>query len=182
MHEATCGSYFIVKCLLQSNEARVILFTYLLHRSCLISVDANLYKQLEAKTASTNLMWLYFYLHISLRIFCTLFICFVLDGLLQLICFRMFRSKYSITFENTYSTYKVVDFTIVIRNGLWLWLWLRFLWLWFHCVHVSYNKFRFYAIFTVINSVTRILLIETLYEFRNIKCWFILYLQVYVLG
>ena len=34
---------------------------------------------MEAKTASINLAWLYFYLDISIRIFCTLSICFVLD-------------------------------------------------------------------------------------------------------
>ena len=33
LHEATCDNYFIVKCLLKSNVARV---TYLWHRACLI--------------------------------------------------------------------------------------------------------------------------------------------------
>ena len=56
----------------------------------------------DAKSASTNLTWLYFYLHSSMRVFCTLFICLALDGLLQSICFRMFCSKHSITFGNTY--------------------------------------------------------------------------------
>ena len=59
-------------------------------------------QQVEAKTASINLTWFYFYLHSSIRLFCTLFNCFVLDGLLQSICYRMFCSKHSIIFEKTY--------------------------------------------------------------------------------
>ena len=58
--------------------------------------------KVEAKTASTNLTWLYFYLHISIQIFSALFICFVVDGPLQSIYFRMFCYKHSITSENTY--------------------------------------------------------------------------------
>ena len=42
---------------------------------------------------------------------------------------------------------------------------------WFHCVDIF---------FAIINSVTRILLIETPYEFRNIKCWSTLYLHIYI--
>ena len=42
-----------------------------------------------------------FYFNISILIFWTLFICFVFDGLLWLIHFRMFCSKHSIAFENT---------------------------------------------------------------------------------
>ena len=60
------------------------------------------YKHVEAKTAGTKLMWLYSYLHISTQIFCALLISFVLGGLLQSICFRMFCSKQSINFEGTY--------------------------------------------------------------------------------
>ena len=40
------------------------------------------YKPVEAKPVSTNLTWLYFNLHISGQLFCTLFICFVHNGLL----------------------------------------------------------------------------------------------------
>ena len=47
-------------------------------------------KQVEAKTASTRLTCLYFYLHISIRIFCTLFICFELDGLLNRFAYKRF--------------------------------------------------------------------------------------------
>ena len=39
------------------------------------------------------------YFHVSIRIFCNLFICLVFDGFLQSVCFRMFCSKHSITFE-----------------------------------------------------------------------------------
>ena len=59
------------------------------------------YKQVEAKNAITNLNSLYFYLRISIRIFCTLFIYFLLDGFLQIV-FECFGTKHSITFENTY--------------------------------------------------------------------------------
>ena len=96
------------------------------------------------------------YFHISIRIFCNLFICLVFDGLLQSICFRMFCSKHSITFENTC----LISY-------------------WFHCVDKLYIKFRFYETFTVTNFVTRILLIETLSNFRTIKCCFTLYLHMY---
>ena len=37
--------------------------------------------------------------HISIQIFCNLFICLIFDGLSQSICFRMFCSKHSITFD-----------------------------------------------------------------------------------
>ena len=59
----------------------------------------------KLQVLSTNLLGylLYFltalYFHISIRIFCNLFICLVFDGLLQSIYFRMFCSKYSITFD-----------------------------------------------------------------------------------
>ena len=40
------------------------------------------YKPVEAKPVSTNLTWLSFNLHILSQIFCTLFICFVHNGIL----------------------------------------------------------------------------------------------------
>ena len=98
------------------------------------------------------------YFHISIRIFCNLFICLVFDGLLQSICFRMFCSKHSITFD----TYLLSC--------------------WFHCVDIFYINFRSCETFTVTNSGAILLLIETPSNFKNIKCWFILYLQMYVLG
>ena len=53
---------------------------------------------------------------------------------------------------------------------------------WFQCVNIFYIRFRFCETFTVVNSVARILLIEILYKFRTIKCWFTPYLNMYVLG
>ena len=82
---------------------------------------------------NTNLAWLYLYLHVSIRIFSTLFICFVLDGFLQSICFRMLCCKHSITFKNTY----------LLRC-------------WFHCVEIFYIKFKFFETFAIRNSVIRI--------------------------
>ena len=70
----------------------------------------------------------------------------------------MFSSKHSINFDNTY---------LLSR--------------WFHCVGIFYIKLRFCEALTVINSATRILSIETLYKFWTfIKCWFTLYLHMYV--
>ena len=47
-------------------------------------------------------------------------------------------------------------------------------------IHVlKIAKFRFYETFTVPNFVTRILLIETLFNFRTIKCCFNLYFYKY---
>ena len=71
----------------------------------------NCHTQVEAKTASTNFTWLNSYLHISIRIFCTLFICFVLDGPLQSICLRTFCSKHSAFLKAR--THEAVDFTML---------------------------------------------------------------------
>ena len=98
------------------------------------------------------------YFHISIRIFCNLFICLVFDGLLQSICFRMFCSKHSITFD-----------TYLLSCQ-------------FHWVDMFYINFRSSETFTITNSGGILLLIETLSNFRTMKCWFILYLQMYVLG
>ena len=84
------------------------------------------------------------FFHISIRIFCTLFIFLVFDGLFQLIHFRMFCSKHSITFENMYP-----------------------LSCWFHSVDIFYIKFRFCETYTVSSSVTRNLLIKTLSNLSN---------------
>ena len=128
-----------------------------MHRACLIWFKVD---YLEAKTASTKFTWLYFktfdsfiFPHFNLNV-CFQFICLVFDGLLQSICFRTFCSKHSITFENTYPIS-----------------------CWFHCVDEL--SIRFYETFTVTNFVTRILLIETLSNFRTIKCCFALYLHMY---
>ena len=55
-----CDSYFTIKCLLESNTARVTLLNYLMHRVCLIQCNTNLYKQVGAKIESINLTYLYF--------------------------------------------------------------------------------------------------------------------------
>ena len=74
---------------------------------------------------------------ILIRVFCTTRICFVLDGLLQLICFQMLCSKHSISFEDTH-----------LLSCL------------FHCVDIFYVKYSFCETFIVINFVTKISLIE----------------------
>ena len=71
----------------------------------------------------------------------------------------MFCSKNSINFENMY-----------------------LLSCWFHCADIFYVKFRFCETPAVINSVTRILLVETPYKFRTIRCWFTLYLCMCILS
>ena len=98
------------------------------------------------------------YFHISIRIFCNLFICLVFDDLLQSICFWMFSSKHSITFDT---------YLLSCR---------------FYCVDIFYINFRSCETFTITNSGAILLLIETLSNFTTMKCWFILYLQMYVLG
>ena len=98
------------------------------------------------------------YFHISVRIFCNLFICFVFYGLFQSIYFRMFCSKHSITFD-----------TYLLNCR-------------FHCVGMFYTNFRSCETFTVKKSRAILSLIEPLSNFRNVKYWFILYLQGYILG
>ena len=108
-------------------------------------------KQKKNKTASTNFTWLYLYFltalyfHISVRIFCNLFICLVFDGLLQSIYFRMFCSKHSITFDT---------YLLSCR---------------FHCVDIFYINFRSCETFTVTNSGAILLLTEIPSNFKNIK-------------
>ena len=86
------------------------------------------------------------YFHISIRMFCNLFICLVFDGLLQSIYFRMFCSKHSITFDT---------YLLSCR---------------FHCVDIFYINFRSCETFTITNSGAILLLIETLSNFRTMKC------------
>ena len=102
----------------------------------------------QVKTASTNLTWLYFYFHISIQIFCALFICFVLDGLLQSVCLRMFCSI-KVRLLLITRTYQVGDLSLL--------------------THFTSNL-DFVKLFTVENFLIRILWIETPYKFRTIKC------------
>ena len=86
--EATCDNYFI-KCISKLNSCQNQMsksyLTYLLIASNLLkNLTLIQYEQAEAKTTSSNLNGLYLYLHISIQISCTLFICFVLDGLLAI--------------------------------------------------------------------------------------------------
>ena len=85
------------------------------------------------------------YFHISIRIFCNLFICLVFGGLLQSICFRMFSSNHSITFDT---------YLLSCR---------------FRCVDIFYINFRSCETFTITNSVAILLLIETLSE--TLELW-----------
>ena len=59
MHEGTCDNYFAVKCLLKSNIARVILLIYYI-KLAYYNFILTYYKQIDVKTATTNLTWLYF--------------------------------------------------------------------------------------------------------------------------
>ena len=101
LQEATCDNYLIVKCLLKSNVAKVILLTYFFTYS--------------KNCKKTNITWLYFYLHISVRIFCILFLCFVLDDLFAIDLFSNFL-------------FQTLNYALSC---------------WFHCVDMLYIKFRF---------------------------------------
>ena len=77
------------------------------------------------------------YFHISIRIFCNLFICLVFDGLLQSICFRMYCSKHSITFDMYqlscrfycvvifYINFRSCETFIITNSGAILFYWLK---------------------------------------------------------
>ena len=85
------------------------------------------------------------YFHISIQIFCNLFICLVFDGLLQSIYFRMFCSKHSITFDTYLQSCR------------------------FHCVDIFYISFRSCETFTVTNSEAILLLVETPSNFKSFQ-------------
>ena len=92
--------------------------------------------------------------HISVRIFCNLFICLVFDGPLQSICLGVFCFKHSITFDT---------YLLSCR---------------FHVVDIFYIDFRPCETFAITNSGAMLLLIKILSNSRTMKCWFILYLQM----
>ena len=85
-------------------------------------------------------------------------------------CFCMFPSV-SLGFSDTVSPVSYLRFCIFVLLSWWL-----------DCVDIFYIKFRFCRLFTVINSMTTISSIKTLYKFRSIKCWFTLNLHMYVIG
>ena len=89
LHEATCDNYFTFKCLLKSNIARVIL-------SSLLNITLQELTLLYSNIPQLSISIFQF------KYFVHCFICFVFNCLLQLIYFRTFCSKYSITFKNTY--------------------------------------------------------------------------------
>ena len=118
--------------------------TYLL-RACLISFNINL---VEAKTASTNLTWLY-------------------------ICMCIFQYEYFIFYSVHLSCTRWCFAIELLSNVLFQtfdYFWKHMLLsCWFHCVDIFYIKLRFCETCTVINSVTRTLLIETLPKFRTLS-------------
>ena len=85
------------------------------------------YKLLESKTVSTNFTWLYFkmfdsflfaYFNLNVSYSVCLFVCLLFNGLLQSICYRMFSSKHSITFEKTYLLSCWFDCVDLFRSNL----------------------------------------------------------------
>ena len=81
------------------------------------------------------------YFHISIWIFCILFICLVFDGLLLSIYSRMSCSKHSIAFENTH-----------------------LLICWFYCTDIVYKKFVFCETFTVTTLQTLQSVVSTSFQ------------------
>ena len=142
-----------------------------MHRACLIQYNANLIQANRTKNYKPK-HELYIFPHIrkvfnsifwfnmhSIHLFCAWF--FIID-LFSNIQYSVECSIFPNILLNLQSrTQKVVHL---------------------YCVDIFCNKVRFYETFTFINSKTRILLIETLYKFRTIKCGSALYLQVSVLG
>ena len=110
LHEATCNNYFIVKYLLKSSVARVILLTYELQQACLIYFNANLVKTTSrSKNCNQPYLVLFLFAYFNSNVLHS-----VLDDRLQSICFRIFCSKYSITFESTYMlTYFILNLNYV---------------------------------------------------------------------
>ena len=114
--------------------------TYLLTASSLLNI---IHKYV--KTASTKLTRVFFFLYILIRIFCTLFILYSMV-LCNWLVFECFVQKIQLFFKNTY-----------------------LLSYWFHCVDIFYMKFKSFNVFTVINSLTKTLLIEILHKFRTVS-------------
>ena len=143
LYEATCDNYFLNKCFLKPKVARVILLT-----NCIELVKYN--STLTYQKQTLQILTLPGYISICIFQYEHFVPCLsVLYSLTfcNRFCFRMFCSKHSVTFENTY----LLSFS-------------------FHYVDIFFIKRRFCKTITVINSVTRILLTETLYKFRTIRC------------
>ena len=73
---------------------------YVVNKTLWLKTRADMYAKISMFVICVEaIIYLLLYnLHISIKIFCILFICFVLDGLRESICCRMFFSKHSITF------------------------------------------------------------------------------------
>ena len=120
------------------------------------------YEQMKAKTARANLTLLYFqtfnsflfpYFNSNILYSVNLF-CIRWSFVINLFClFYFIYSALNIRSLLKPRTYWVVDFTVFTH---------------------FYIKLKFSEIITVVNFVTIILLIETPYKFRTIKCWFTL--------
>ena len=104
-------NYFIIKCLLKSNMARVFLFTHLLRRAYLIQCNTNLVKQVEANySIALHCLTL-------IRILCTLFIClesmaFVIELFSNVLCSYKCVISPNIWLLLKTGTYGVFDFTM----------------------------------------------------------------------
>ena len=96
LKETTCNNYFVVKCVLKSNMARVFLLTYLLHRGYVIQCKSNIARSNRSQLNlsfyfSKHLTALYF--HTLIRIFYTLFRCFVFNIFCNRFVFECFVSS-----------------------------------------------------------------------------------------
>ena len=125
-----------------------------------------MYNQIEAKTASINLTYLYFQtfgsfalpyfnsnILYSFHLFCIwwFFVIYLFSNILN-------------SFE--YLIYANIPLPLKTRTNCW-----------FHCVNIFCMKVRFCKTFTVMYFKTGILLIEIMYKFGRIKCWSTLYLR-----
>ena len=148
LHEATAASLNACLNRIYQELSYLLIVSSLLNIiSCYIGTNKQKQK-LEVLTLPGYVLYFLtaLYFHISILIFCNLFICLVFDSFLQSIYFRMFCSKHSITFDT---------YLLSCR---------------FHCVDIFYINFRSCETFTITNSEAILLLIETLSNFRTMKC------------
>ena len=142
-----------------------------------VEIYFNKVDKVEAKTANTNIItWLYFktfdsfiLLHLSIfNIFDSFVFMHMKFNILYALC--LFGIPLSLAIN---LFLKVLFETIVFEN-------MYILSCWFHYTDILHIKFRFYETFTVTNFMSRILLIETLSNFRTVKYCFTLYLPIHV--
>ena len=166
LHEATWDNYFIVKYLLKSNESREILLTNCIE---LAYFGAKFGANFVWKRRSKKCKYL---LYLSYFVFPNSFV------------FPYFNSNilYSVYLFGIRWSFAIDLFSNVLFQKSITFESMYLISCWFHCVDIFYIKFRFCKTYTVTSSVTKKLLIETLSNFRTIKCWFTRYLDMYVLG